>query len=205
MAEFIEFPKIARFSRDIIVTEKIDGTNSSIFIQHAALEVEEENGLSILHSDPTILAIKDNYTIRAGSKSKWITPKDDNFGFASWVKMNSDCLFDLGEGHHFGEWWGSGIQRVYGLSKADRRFSLFNTVRWGDEGTEKRPDCCSVTPILYQGEFCTFKIKEAFEELEKTGSKAAPGFMKPEGIIIYHTAADMCFKKTFEKDEGKWF
>ena len=32
MAEFIGFPKIARLSREIVITEKIDGTNGCIFI-----------------------------------------------------------------------------------------------------------------------------------------------------------------------------
>jgi len=30
--EFTEFPKIARLSREVIVTEKIDGTNGCIYI-----------------------------------------------------------------------------------------------------------------------------------------------------------------------------
>ncbi len=30
--EFKEFPKIARLTRDCIITEKIDGTNASIYI-----------------------------------------------------------------------------------------------------------------------------------------------------------------------------
>ena len=30
--EFLEFPKMARLSREIIITEKIDGTNAQILI-----------------------------------------------------------------------------------------------------------------------------------------------------------------------------
>jgi hypothetical protein len=33
------------------------------------------------------------------------------------------------------------------------------------------------------------------------GSMAAPDFMKPEGIVIYHQAAKQLFKKTIEKDD----
>ena len=40
----------------------------------------------------------------------------------------------------------------------------------------------------------------ALEDLKTTGSRAAPGFMKPEGIIVYHSAARMYFKMTIEKD-----
>ena len=40
--------------------------------------------------------------------------------------------------------------------------------------------------------------------LKERGSQAAPGFMDPEGIIVYHTAANQYFKQTFDFDEGKW-
>jgi len=30
--EFVSFPKIARLSRECVITEKIDGTNASIYI-----------------------------------------------------------------------------------------------------------------------------------------------------------------------------
>jgi hypothetical protein len=58
-----------------------------------------------------------------------------------------DDLLTLGPGRHFGEWWGAGIQRRYGLT--EKRFSLFNVTRWG----EARPACCHVVPTLYRGPF----------------------------------------------------
>ena len=39
------------------------------------------------------------------------------------------------------------------------------------------------------------------DDLKASGSKAAPGFMKPEGVVVFHTAANMGFKKTLEHDE----
>jgi len=38
-------------------------------------------------------------------------------------------------------------------------------------------------------------------DLIETGSVASPGFMRPEGVVVYHVAANMYFKKTIEKDE----
>ena len=102
--EFAGFPKMARLSRDIVITEKIDGTNAQIYITKEG-------------------------EIRAGSRNRWITPADDNFGFAQWVESNRDQLLELGPGRHFGEWWGSGIQRGYGMEKGEKKFSLFNAVR----------------------------------------------------------------------------
>ena len=43
--------------------------------------------------------------------------------------------------------------------------------------------------------------KECLERLKVFGSAAAPGHMTPEGIIIYHTAANAYFKATINKDE----
>lgn len=187
---------MARLSRDIIVTEKIDGTNASIFIQAESLE---DGSWDDSHLDD-IIATKDGLTMRAGSRTKWIRPgKTDNAGFAGWAKANADELFKLGEGHHFGEWWGSGIQRGYGLPKGEKRFSLFNTYRWSDPTV--RPSITYVVPVLYQGAFHTDYIDGALSELMHHGSQAAPGFMRPEGIVVWHTAGNFGLKKTIEKDE----
>lgn len=188
--KFTEFPKMPRLSREIIISEKIDGTNASVFIQAKELEKED---------DGKIVASNEGYTMRMGSRTRWITPSDDNYGFANWVKANSEELFKLGEGHHFGEWWGNGVQIGYGLEKGDKRFSLFNTHRWGND--EERPKCCSVVPVLYTGMFDTNEIERVLQDLREYGSYAAPGFMKPEGIIIYHIAGNLGFKKTIHKDE----
>ena len=173
MIEFVEFGKIPRLSRECVVTEKIDGTNASVVIT--------EDG-----------------DIFAGSRSKWITPSDDNYGFAKWVEGNKTDLLRLGPGRHYGEWWGQGIQRNYSLR--EKRFSLFNVSRWSDDAA--RPSCCSVVPVLARDVFdapgLTHRI---LKQLREEGSRAAPGFMRPEGIIIFHVAANLLFKKTIEKDE----
>ena len=169
--DFNQFPKIARLSREIVITEKIDGTNAQIFIT-------EDN------------------EIHFGSRTRWITPQDDNFGFAKWGLDHQDELRELGPGRHFGEWWGQGIQRKYGLS--ERRFSLFNVSRWN---TENIPKCCRVVPTLYKGPFSEEEIMGCLAILKHMGSKAEPGWMNPEGIVIYHTAAGIYLKKTLENDE----
>jgi hypothetical protein len=205
--EFKPFPKLPRLSRETIITEKIDGTNASIFIR----ELTDDE---VMPTESPIVACVGNLLLYAGSRKRWITPKEDNFGFASWVDQNRDELVKLGPGHHFGEWWGQGIQRSYGLK--ERRFSLFNTPRWALHGTEPQsfpkadprlvkrqdvlPACVGLVPVLYQGEFNTQNAMLCLEMLRKDGSKAAPGFMKPEGIVVFHVAGNVGFKKTIEKD-----
>jgi len=190
--EFQAFPKIPRLSRNCVVTEKLDGTNASVF-----LEIWP-GANPLFHGRPLIARVGD-YVISAGSRTRWITPDDDNFGFASWVQRNADELVKLGEGHHFGEWWGHGIQRNYGLT--EKRFSLFNTTRWTDEAL--RPACCHVVPKLYEDRFDTLNIDAVLYELRDYGSSAVPGFMNPEGVMVYHEAAKQYFKKTIQKDEER--
>jgi len=189
---FEGWPKMARLSRECIVTEKLDGSNGQICIT--------EDG-----------------QIFAGSRTRWITPKEDNYGFARWVEGNKAELLKLGTGRHFGEWWGAGIQRTYGLR--EKRFSLFNTQRWlscrpdrahdcpgvfqkTEDGGAEGPACCYVVPILYRGEFNTHAIGGTLHHLKVMGSVAAPGFKSPEGIVIFHVAAGIGFKKTIEGDES---
>lgn len=171
---FTEFPSIARLSRDIIVTEKIDGTNAQVHIT-------------------------DDGRVYAGSRTRWITPLADNFGFAAWVQEHRDELLQLGPGSHFGEWWGAGIQRRYNIG--EKRFSLFNVSRWSDDAV--RPACCHVVPVLYTGPFDTAAIEATLTLLGATGSVAAPGFMNPEGVVVWHEKARVLFKKTLGDDGHK--
>lgn len=138
-------------------------------------------------------------TVAFGSRTRWLSMQDDNFGFWRWCNEHTDELLTLGPGTHFGEWWGSEIQRGYGLTKGEKRFSLFNTSRWSDDAT--RPACCHCVPVLYAGMFDQGAIMTALHALEANGSVASPGFMKPEGVIVWHTAARIYFKKTIFKDE----
>jgi hypothetical protein len=190
--EFQAFPKMARFSREIIISEKIDGTNAQVLIT--------EYG-----------------EVYAGSRTRWITPSDDNYGFAKWVEGNKSEILKLGVGRHFGEWWGGGIQRGYGLKKDDKRFSLFNVSRWCLYGEtpalienpnpeiikyqDVLPECVGLVPLLYKGNFDGYQVDHCVRFLEYGGSMAVKGYMNPEGIVIYHTAANVGFKKTIKNDD----
>lgn len=195
--QFEPFPKVPRLMRTISISEKIDGTNASIAISE---------GMSLFPApdDPSIISqwLGDDgrlwHTMRAASRKRWIYPgkSSDNAGFAGWVLEHVEELKKLGPGHHFGEWWGLGIQRNYGLD--EKRLSMFNP-KWLVEG----PDCVGVVPQLWVGEFGECNIEAALRKLKRLGSVAAPGFMNPEGIMIYHHAANQLFKYTLEGDGHK--
>ena len=196
--EFQEFPKISRLARDIIVTEKIDGTNASVIIEDASL-IADWSGSAATPWLKRVTTDLGDFGIAAGSRTRYITVHSDNFGWANWVAANAEELVKLGPGRHFGEWWGSGIQRGYGLQNGEKRFSLFNVGKWADDAL--RPACCSVVPTLFTGPFSMRVIDSLLAKLELTGSVAAPGFMKPEGVVVFHTAGGQLFKKTIERDE----
>jgi RNA ligase len=174
--EFQAFPKLQRLNGPVIVTEKIDGTNACIII---------ENG-----------------EIAAQSRTRIIVPGKDNFGFATWVHTNKDKLITLlGEGRHYGEWWGAGIQRGY--NKKEKCFSLFNTSRWSELDFSDNYFGVWVVPVLFVGTFVEVitELPDIMRRLKENGSAASYGYMNPEGVVIYDTRSGQGYKKTFDYDD----
>ena len=109
--QFESFPKLHRFTGPIVISEKIDGTNACVVI-----EGDE---------------------IAAQSRTRIITPEKDNHGFARWVYANKEALIAvLGDGRHYGEWWGNGIQRGYGLKEKRFQYGAL-----GEYARTKRDRC----------------------------------------------------------------
>lgn len=212
--EFREWPKTPRLLRNITITEKIDGTNAaigivpiaSVYHSHPAdIEAPSVDDITILEGSVFAKVEHDGaiYGVYAQSRSRLITPgkSTDNYGFAGWVQSNADELVSLlGEGLHYGEWWGNGIQRKYGM--AEKWFSLFNTARYADLSTNLN---LTTVPVLYEGPNDTNAINAALTILGAGGSVAAPGFMNPEGICVYQAASRQISKVTLDhNDAGKW-
>lgn len=210
MHEFQAWPKTARLFRDITVTEKIDGTNAGIHITGPLADWEAELLVNPVISKPVVACIvRVNgaaYAVTAQSRKRIITPgkTTDHFGFAGWVYDNAHALVSLlGEGLHYGEWWGQGIQRGYGIEH--RCFSLFNTDRhamanWIVGGVRVRR-----VPVLYHGPFSEARISSCLSNLAEHGSVAAPGFANPEGICVFHSQSRTVYKVTLDnQDRGKW-
>jgi len=173
--EFQEYRKIPRLRRGCVITEKIDGSNGQICFPEP---------------DAPMLV---------GSRNRWITPEADNYGFARWAYEHEAELRKLGPGRHFGEWFGAGIQRNYGM--IEKRFALFDVLRWTAPDAVL-PSCVSLVPLLYQGDFTDTAVAAALETLRTTGSKVLP-FMNPEGIVVYHVASRTQFKVTLGDDGHK--
>lgn len=171
MLDFKPWPKISRDNPfNVTVTEKIDGTNACIVI-----------------ADGEMLAVQ--------SRKRFITPESDNYGFASWVKENKTELLCLGDGHHYGEWAGPGIQK--NPLKLDRkRFFLFNTSRW-NENNLNLPACCDVVPVLFQGQLEPDVVPSLLKDLSESS-------VVREGVVVYYHAFRTYTKHTIISPNGKW-
>ena len=186
MDDFISFPKIEHVVKlHMSVTQKIHGTNAQILIRKGRSEAE--------------------WAINAGNRTRWLTLDDDNYGFCRWVYDNKDTLIKvLGEGRHYGEWCGKGINNGEGLSRKMfilfdwRRFSKIETPPFG------LMDGVKTVPVLYSGAFRLSKIDEIMADLKENGSRLTPPgwFMKPEGIVI--EIGGKLYKKVFHQETVKW-
>lgn len=242
--DFQTFGKIARF-REMVVTEKIDGTNAAVGVvpftfgtfadrapnDHEVFEYGGAMGSYVMGPSGDIGLPTLEYFVYAQSRNRLIAPgKQDNAGFAGWVNRHAlELASVLGAGLHFGEWWGEGIQRKYGMD--EKRFSLFNTARWNwlrlpvdraawvqrrKEWTEHDlsggrsviPEQLGVVPEIFSGPFSTEDIDASLRGLEHSGSYAARQcgveFTKPEGVVAFLPNARVFFKKTLGGDGGKY-
>ena len=96
--DFVEFPKIGRWYRPICITEKIDGANCAIDIQ---IGQKDPRDPTILFGEvlPHVMVTEElgateqgHLIVRAASRKRWLTRKDDNHGFAGWVQENASEL-----------------------------------------------------------------------------------------------------------------
>lgn len=192
--EFKAYKKTPRVDKlTFTISEKIDGTNAVLYVHHPHFG-EVLNGTE---KPPFILA---------GSRSKWLLqepgkPNDDNHGFGRWVKDNEEELMKLPQGYHYGEWYGKGINRAYGLK--DRRFMLFNFNRYVKLKEENQlPSVVELETVLADN--------VSFEHLNQIGAQVAarliqggsvhvPGFRSTEGIILRQAHSDIVHKHVWEK------
>jgi hypothetical protein len=193
------------------VTEKLNGSNGLVSILKQPLDEPKELAT---HEGWTYNFTTDDarYSVAAGSRNRWLSPNvkgQDNMGFALWVQEHAQELaLTLGEGKHYGEWFGSGVQgHDYGLSKGDKRWALFNANRWSDVEAAGVPGL-TVVPVLFEGtppNGLDDRIAYCLDLLREWGSiwSFAHGlerFDKPEGIVVWHQAARQNFKITLEDD-----
>lgn len=185
LAPFAAFNKIPRLHGACVVTEKIDGTNACV--EYAPTETGYLMGACSRNRRLLTIEVSEHFhgTPRVDRHGS------DNAGFGSWVLANHAALVRLGYGRHFGEWYGQGIQRGYGL--AHKRFALFRRAGL-PEGLPANVDVVPIVATL--DTFSTTQIEGLYALLKQNGSFAVPGFANPEGLVVFHERSGQLFKLT---------
>jgi hypothetical protein len=224
MIEFKDFPKMLNIEElEMHITQKINGTGVLIHVFKGPFKKEMNDAgidLALTHpiNDADLRQMFPNKTVKlvpspignpysfvwtqetilmAGSQNRWLTPDDDNFGFANFVEENKIDLIDaLGEGTHYGEWAGPDIKNGEGLK--EKTLFLFDWWKY-DNKLEKFNGRVKTVPLLYSGKLDLSMADSIMETLKNKGSFAAEGFMDPEGIVI--SFAGLRFKKVFREDK----
>lgn len=193
---FEHWPRIPRMASECSITEKLDGTNASILIVKMAAETPEFQEQCWEALDQKRGLLIDGMAVFACSRNRHIWPGQDNHSFASWVWENAPELVRiLGEGRHFGEWWGRGIQRGYEMPY--RVFSVFNTYQYAwlnDEEERERHDVIEslrCVPVLYRGIFSFEALNEAINTLSQEYEDIP---VVAEGVVIHFRNNDAPFK-----------
>ena len=197
---FQAWPKTPRLNRDMIVTEKIDGTNAAVIVVPAPDGFERGNTTDD-NVAVCVMTTHGLYLVAAQSRKRLVSPgkQTDNAGFAAWVRHEAGNLAEvLGEGYHYGEWWNAQAARQ-ALAEGEKRFSLFNVNRYADVAFAQAPGL-DLVPVLYEGPFSQARIEMLVAELREHGSKAHPG-IPAEGVIVFHKAAGHVYKVLCHGDE----
>lgn len=203
--EFKKWDSIPRLSKEnMSIAEKIDGSSCAIRVREWDGTVDDSDALTTVTVEGGAI-----YTVWAQSRKRFLQPskEGDNFGFAKWVLDNATELVQiLGPGDHYGEWFGAGIQRRYGLS--DKRFALFNAHRWLEilHPSEDRFGIgLYIVPVLYAGPFNGAMINRHVELLRLTGSKAVLHEWPAEGLVVNLRSSGVSYKVLLENDDyHKW-
>ena len=175
--EFKPFDKIDNIKKlHMVITQKIHGTNAAVIV------FEKDGVLDLV----------------CCSRTRFITPTDDNYGFAAFVHANKDAFLALGIGRHDGEWAGPGINSGEGLP--EKAFVLFDY--WRYEDRPMLPPQTTLVPVLYRGALDPSAITDTMSWLKLEGSALVPKFMRPEGIVV--TIGGVRYKKVFDAEETGW-
>jgi hypothetical protein len=219
--KFEAFPDIKKLgTAALFITQKIHGSNAQIYIfknreylrhlnstpddDRMAKFAEEFPGKNLVVDSSqnfgTVTILYNEFMdLACGSRTRWIAPGNDNYGFAEFVYANKQEFIDkLGHGRHYGEWAGPGINSGEGLK--EKTFVLFD--HWRYPSDRPLPPRTVVVPVLYAGAFDLSKVQECMDDLKTNGSKLVPGYMRPEGVVVKIKGER--YKVVFNAEETQW-
>lgn len=174
--DFVAWPKIPRnVLGGMVITEKMDGTNACVIIEEGKI-------------------------VGVQSRKRMINvgKENDNYGFASYVSQNEEKFLQLGEGRHYGEWAGLGINGNPHCLPI-KEFYLFDTRRWGEHNPP--PEGIKVVRTLYNDRVDLDVVDSVMNQLADYAKEQG---YKPEGIVVDYPKLGINEKYTFEYAQGKW-
>lgn len=195
--KYPSFNKIERLENIYcIISEKIDGTNGLIEINYDS--------------------------VKFGSKNRYLESHEDNAGFMNFYSYHKNIFINTAKElnekeieisgetltkyeeiypiHIYGEWFGKGIQRGYGL---DKKFFMPFNPEYAELLIEHEVPHIVRPYILYEGKFSEKVATSSMHFLKEEGSYVIPKYMKPEGIVIYFPKYNFYLKDTFEGPKWK--
>jgi hypothetical protein len=110
-----------------------------------------------LHGTNAGVRLSADGTVTAQSRSRDISPGNDNAGFAKWVSDNAEAWVlpvsaqtqeMLGDIIYFGEWAGKGIQKGDAVTKLDTKYFFVFAVQYGDKFITTPADIEMMIPDL---------------------------------------------------------
>ncbi len=200
--DFIPYGKTARLHRNAVISEKLNGTNASVFfvpLEEGETTRDHPNARAFLH---------DKIAVYAQSRNRMLVPGEDNAGFGAWVEKHALEIFAvLGVGRFWGEWYGPGVQKNP-HDVEHKRFALFEVQRAPIRALSETPllfeDGTQLegVPILYQGKFSGSAVDDALIRLGQHGTQVngASENGRPEGIIVYLSEIQTRLKVLLEAD-----
>ncbi|MFG3343344.1 RNA ligase family protein [Glycomyces sp. NPDC048151] len=205
--EHRKWPKTPRLTTPFVITEKIDGTNACVAISRidhggevtaADLDFDNHPGVRVVFGSGAAV-----WAVRAASRTRWIEPgQKDNFGFAQWVHENAEALTALGPGRHYGEWFGRGIQRGYGMDI--RCLALFDE-QWRNALPYGLPENVGVVPRIATaaGHELSKRVAWALDHLDRDGSYVGEPGAVAEGVVVASMNSNPIRFKALA-DEPEW-
>lgn len=92
-----------------------------------------------LHGTNGGVRVNNDGTVVAQSRSRDLTPEDDNAGFAAWVAQTADAwsldprvFIDISHITYFGEWAGKGIQKNDAVTRLDDKYFFVFAIQIDD-------------------------------------------------------------------------
>lgn len=125
---FEHFPSIESFHR---VRTDVNAYHEVYGIKLAPITYR---GKVKLHGTNSGILVRPDGTVLAQSRSRIITPAEDNMGFATWVEANKSVFSEINRDVPviiYGEWCGRGIQKGVAISAIDKAIFTVFAIQFG--------------------------------------------------------------------------